>query len=148
MRKTRGSHWLRRHTTVDDLLDDGVENDSDVKAFSEGAPPEPGPAADIVQRQRAAYASGQRAHAASNARRALRRSRSLWGAGTGLACIVAGTLLILHPVAMWVSHPGMKRAWPLMERVSEEGSMLYGAVLVLFGAALFAFSLFMPRGPG
>ena len=145
MRKTRGGHWLRRNTTVDDLLDDGVENDSDTKVFSEDAPASPGPAADALQRQRTAYAGEQRTQAVSAARRVLRQSRSFWGAGTDIACIVAGTLLILHPVAMWVSHPGMKQAWPIMEWVSQEGSVLYGGVLVLFGGALTAFSLFVPR---
>jgi len=148
MQKTRDSHWLRRNTTVDDLLDDGAENGSDTKVFSEDTPTPPGPAADLIQRQRTAYASKQSAQAVSVAYRSMRRSRSFWGAGTGIACIVAGTLLILHPVAMWVSHPSMKGAWPVMEWVSERGSMLYGAVLVLFGAALLGFSLFMPRRPG
>ncbi|MDR7068511.1 hypothetical protein J2X02_001328 [Pseudoxanthomonas japonensis] len=147
MQKTRDSHWIRRNTTIDDLLDDGVENDSDVNIFSEGAPPQTGPAADVIQQRRIAYTDEQRVRAASSAHRAMRGSRSFWGAATGGACIFVGTLLILYPVAMWVSHPGMKLAWPVMEWVSREGSILYGAVLVLFGGALAAFSLFVPRSP-
>ena len=144
MRKTPGSHWLRRNTTVDDLLDEGAENGSDMRVFSEDPPPGPGPHADGLQAQRAAYTLDQQQRAVSAAHISVRRSRSVWGTATGIACMVAGAWLILHPVAMWVAHPGMKRAWPLMERVSEDGATFYGAVLVVFGAVLTGFSLYAP----
>ena len=100
-------HWIERNTTANDLLDDGVENFSDVRA-PESTPAEEGEPnpADIAAKQRTRDA------VQSDLRRRMaiewRRAWSPFGIALGLAMIVVGTLEVLFPFDMLVHHPAMK----------------------------------------
>jgi hypothetical protein len=136
-------NWIDRNTTANDLLDDGVENFSDVRA------PESTPAKEGTP-DPAAIASKQRTRDAvqSDLRRQLaiewRRAWSPFGIGLGLALIVAGTLEMLFPADMIVRHPAMKSAGSV-EHVTPDRAMFYGGVIVAVGVALVAFAVVRPR---
>jgi len=140
-------HWIERNTTANDLLDDGVENFSDVRSM-QGAAEETGKAdpAAVVAIQRTRDAA--KAEALAEYERERRRAWSPFGVALGLAMSAAGSLLIRHPADMLLYRYAMTY-WskmptrPFVEHVTASRSVFYGEVVV--GLAVVVFALFRPR---
>jgi len=136
--------WFRRYTTVEDPLDDGIENFSDLQgAKGIAAEPEVDPAL-VAGKQRAREQARLEIDGADRA--TLRRS-ALGLFLAGVMC-VAGTLLIAFPVHMRVLHVAVRYVPTTIERISPMRSRLYGGSLLAAGIAVAAFAWYRPRKPG
>lgn len=140
--------WIRRNTTAEDLLDDGVENGSDLKSpresdgvdsVADDAPPHG--AMEIRRRT----LERNRLEAVEQARIQRRKSYSLFGLLFGAALLVFGLVAMLHPTESDVLHVRIKYLSSFVEHVSKERSVFYGAVMFVFGAVLCWYSLLRPR---
>lgn len=140
------SNWIRRRTTVDDLLDDGVENFSDLRGKqAPAAVGETAPNSEAVAAVLRARAEGNAAEREAT-RAARRRAWSLFGIALGIVMIVAGTLAIRFPQQLLVHHARMKYLPSTVEPVDPPRFAFYGGVLVLAGVGLCVFALVRPRG--
>jgi len=136
--------WIRRYTTVEDLLDDGVENFSDVKravgqaeSDHEDAPVDPNTAA----------ANQQNRERLRNDTKARPRRSTYSGIGLllAIAMIAGGTLMLWFAPDMWVHHATVRYARPTVEHVTPMRARMYGASLLLGGVALGWFALVRRR---
>lgn len=127
---------LRRNTTADDLLDDGVENGSDRKGYAnnEGRTDIASDLAMAPKRERAKHADGA-GHAASAG------SISVLGLGLGAVMLAAGAVLLAWPADMLVEHVRIRYLPSVIEHVTAATSRMYGAALVAAGLAVLAFAL-------
>ena len=132
----RDVRWLQRRTNIADLLDDGIENYSDIKA---GAVPPAGSAdADGHRppppRPAKAFAVAVRARAPAN-----------WlGILIGTGVLAGAAYLLVAPVDRMIYHPHA-RGGSFVEHVTRERSRVYGAAGMLIGIGLLGFSLYRPR---
>ena len=140
--------WIRRNTTAEDLLDDGVENGSDLKSQRESDGVDsvaddalPHGAMEIRRRT----LERNRLEAVEQARIQRRKSYSLFGLLFGAALLVFGLVAMLHPAESDVLHVRIKYLPSFVEHVSKERSVFYGAVMFVFGAVLCWYSLLRPR---
>jgi hypothetical protein len=139
----RDQNWLRRNTTVQDLLDDGVENFSDLDQLPSQEPQamvEP-----AVLQIRSDTIARVKAEEYAQERSARRRNFSLFGACLGMLIALSGGLLIAFPADMRVEHSRIKYLPSVTEDVTPARSRLYGAAALAFGTALLAYSLYRPR---
>jgi hypothetical protein len=134
----RDVRWLQRRTNIADLLDDGIENYSDVRAGSVpsaesesgGSPVAPPIARPAVKQQPVDGPA--------------RLPMSWFGILIGLGMAASSAHLFLFPVDMMVYHQRMKRP-SFIEHVTPERSRIYGAAGVLIGFGMVGFSLYRPR---
>ena len=139
-----GPDWIRRRTNVEDLLDDGVENGSDIRAGlpEADAPPTHDEALAIGKRDRTLAAV--RAEQAEIASKARRRALSPYGVALGLVIAAGGAWLIASPVDMRVVHARARRLPTFTEHVTPPRSRLYGAAGLISGLAVIVYSLRRP----
>lgn len=129
--------WISRYTTADDLLDDGVENFSDLKregaASAAAGPSDPGAmAANQRHRERRRNEAKARPHL---------RSWSGVGLLLAVAMIAGGVVMLWAAPDMRVEHAAWKRARSSIEHVTPMRSRVYGVSFLLFGVALGYFSV-------
>ena len=135
----RSLTWLRQHTNVEDLLDDGIENNSDLKSFaSHGQPSDELPVAERAE------VPLQASHIETP--RPAPPERDFTLAGIGLLIMGCGLGLVLYPLDLVVYHQGAKYAYRgLLEHVTTGRSQIYGSVGIVLGAALLIYALKKPR---
>jgi hypothetical protein len=140
----RDARWLRRRTTLRDLLDDGIENGSDLKSqdpYQPVTPPDPAIRALRDETIAAIRREAQRG-------RARRVGVSGLGLLLGSVLIASGTLLLLFPVDMAVHHARIRYLPSFIEHVDHARSRLYGVSLLLGGIGLGVFAAYRPRRGG
>lgn len=141
----RDVRWLQRRTNIADLLDDGVENGSDLAcgqvparesiendAGAVDRPVKTTPAHPVSPTSPSP--SGERARATVN----------WFGVLVGLGFVAAGLRLLVVPVDMLVYHDRVKRP-SFVEHVTPERSRVYGAGGAVVGVGLLVFALYRPR---
>ncbi|HET7126387.1 MAG TPA: hypothetical protein VFI26_04745 [Lysobacter sp.] len=124
----RNLTWLRQHTNVEDLLDDGIANNSDLSSFAGSEQPpvdSPVVASNEIPTQSAQVELSE-PHS---------EARDFNVAAIGLFVSACGLDLMLHPVDMIVHH------LKAIEHVTHSRSEFYGAILILFGIALLIYGL-------
>jgi ferric-dicitrate binding protein FerR (iron transport regulator) len=141
---------IRQRTNLYDLLDDGIENNSDLEALRKAreeaaAAPEPSidrEGMDDAPRPEAASLStsfGARESASAPGRRH-------WaGALTGALSCAGGLWLLVAPATGLVFHDRIRYARPFIEQVSPLMSQVYGGALLVAGIAQLYFSLRQTR---
>jgi hypothetical protein len=132
----RSLHWLRRHTNVADLLDDGIENNSDLSSFAvPGDSADPGTNASIAPR------SGEQQRAPKPfVPPTMRESISLTGILIGGVLLLGGVLLVLLPVDMDVFHHRVMYLPSFVEHATPFRSRVYGSAGILLGLIVLAFA--------
>lgn len=124
----RSLTWLRQHTNVEDLLDDGIANNSDLSSFAKPEqPPDDSPVVASTENP------AQPSHAEAPEQQP--EERDFHVAALGLFISGCGLDLMLHPVDMLVHH------LKAIEHVTGARSEFYGAILILFGVALMIYGL-------
>jgi hypothetical protein len=128
----RSLTWLRQHTNVEDLLDDGIENNSDLKSFALAEQPSDDPpiseAVEIPRQKLPIEAPTPEP-----------MERDFFVAAIGVLILGCGLNLVLYPVDLIVYH---LRA---IEHVTPARSEFYGWVGILLGAVLLIYALKNPR---
>jgi hypothetical protein len=140
----RNLSWLRQHTNVEDLLDDGIENNSDLKSFAKA----PDPVSDHDAAEEGPLRQSNSSSAHHEAERPLEGPQnkvSYFGAVIGASITIGGILLVLFPVDMFVFHDRTKYYRPFWEHVTHGRSEIYGVAGILLGAVVFCFSVYQPR---
>lgn len=124
----RSVTWLRRHTNIEDLIDDGVANNSDLSSFAKSEQSaEDSPvfaSTEISTPSSQVEASGPAPEV-----------RDFYVAAIGLLIGGCGLNLMLDPVDMVVYHLNA------IEHVTHARSEFYGAILAVFGAALLIYGI-------
>jgi hypothetical protein len=123
----RNLTWLRQHTNVEDLLDDGVANNSDLSSFAESEQPL-GDTPVVASTETSTQSSHLEAPEQTE-------ERDFQVAAIGVFIGGCGLDLVLHPVDMIVYH------LKAIEHVTGARSEFYGAILILFGIALVIYGL-------
>jgi hypothetical protein len=137
----RSLTWLRQHTNVEDLLDDGIENNSDLKSFAES-----NESTDPVSTGAlASDASDQHQPSVIRPDPLASTPVSYIGVLLGSALIVGGALLFLFPVDMFVYHHRVMYLPSVMEHVTRGRSEFYGAAGFLLGFVVLAYAAYKPR---
>jgi len=144
--------WIHHRTNIEDLLDDGVENGSDIRArINEedrpSAAEDGSPADEALLRKRDETLAAVRAEQAAVLAKARRRAISPGGVALGLLVVLGGIWLIADPVDMRVEHRRMYRLPTFWEHVTPARSRFYGAAGVACGLLLIGYSLRRPVGP-
>ena len=138
----RDVRWLQRRTNIADLLDDGIENGSDLAS---GQVPAREAVDDEAEAGRPIAATPPRPVApAPSSVEPARPTVSWFGVLVGLGLVAAGVRLFVVPVDMMVYHDRMKRP-SFVEHVTPERSRIYGAAGATVGLVVFAFALYRPR---
>ncbi|HEY2345921.1 MAG TPA: hypothetical protein VGH80_08555 [Xanthomonadaceae bacterium] len=138
---------LLRRTNVEDLLDDGIENGSDLKSRKPGHDDADEAVAAEPPKARRPSRTPRRKQEPDQAElveELKRRSVSWFGVALGACLVVSGILVFAFPQAILVYHASIRRS-SFVEYVSPAGSQAYGVVSMILGAALLAFSLYRPR---
>jgi hypothetical protein len=137
--------WIRRQTTADDLLDDGVENFSDLRG-TDAAPLETETPLNPTHLQIRDQTLGRlRAERTQLERTTFRRAYSVFGLALGLAIALGGLVLTLYPVDMLVHHARARYLRSVAEHVTPATSRFYGISLIVCGLALVIYSAHRPR---
>jgi hypothetical protein len=139
-----GPAWIRRRTNVEDLLDDGVENGSDLVA---GLPEAEEPLTaeeEVALDKREQTLAAVRAEQAEVTATIRRRAFSPYGVAFGLLIAAGGAWLIANPVDMRVEHRRMRYLPTFREHVTPARSRFYGAAGLVSGLALIGYSLRRP----
>ena len=131
--------WIRRYTTVEDLLDDGVENFSDVKRAVGQAD---NATEDVLADPTAAAAIQQHRERLRKEAEARPRRRGYSGVGLllAIAMIAGGAVMVELAPDMWVEH-ARRYTRSSVEHVTPMRARVYGVSLLLCGAALGWFSI-------
>ena len=135
----RNLTWLRQHTNVEDLLDDRIENNSDLKSFCPPAEPcdEP-PVTELPE--------VQLEQVQAKPPMPERAQPDFFVAAIGTLMVGCGLSLVLHPVDLVVYHDRAKYfRRDFLEHVGHGRSEIYGAAGVLLGIALLIYSFYRPR---
>jgi len=141
---------IRQRTNLYDLLDDGIENNSDLEALRKAredaaAEPEP-PAAHAGTDDAPHPATASPSTPAGDRKAASATGRRHWaGALTGALSCAGGLWLLVAPATGLVFHDRIRYARPFVEQVSPLMSQVYGGVLLVAGIALLYFSLRQTR---
>jgi hypothetical protein len=138
----RDLNWIRRRTTVEDLLDDGIENASDLGKAPVDAPLPPDPA---VLRKRSETLARVKAEHAAQLSATRRKSFSVFGVLLGLLIAAGGCALVIFPTDMQVEHSRIRYLPTVREHVTPARARLYGSVGLAFGLVLVVYSLYRPR---
>ena len=139
------SRMLRRTNTAD-LLDDGIENGSDLKSFSQTEATEVVDAPKVSQVDLPTQSSPLRNLDAQATPRAVppKESYSYLGLFFGTYFVVSGVLLFLFPQDASIYHDRMKSR-PFVEHVTATGSQVYAVIALVVGIVLCAFSMYRPK---
>jgi hypothetical protein len=135
---------FRYTTNIEDLLDDGIENNSDLIGRASNIDPELPIDPNTIR-------IGEETIAMSHAKQATEkelaqgRSYSLFGVLLGIGLSISGLALAVHPIDMNVEHSRMKYLPSSVEHVTTLSSRLYGMAVFGFGLAVLGFSLIRPR---
>ena len=135
----RSLTWLRQHTNVEDLLDDGIENNSDLKSFAthEQFPDESPVAAPSKISPQPSRVEAPTPEPAD---------RDFFLAAIGVLILGCGLQLVLYPVDLFVYHVRGKYPYrDFLEHVTSGRSEVYGSFGILLGAALLIYALYSPR---
>lgn len=138
----RDLNWIKRRTTVEDLLDDGIENASDLSKPPSDTTLSPDPEAFRKRSETLARVRAERAAEFSATRR---KSLSVFGVLLGLLIATGGSLLVMFPADMRVEHSRIRYLPTVWEHVTPARSRLYGSVGIAFGLVLVVYSLYRPR---
>lgn len=136
-------HWIKRRTTLEALLDGGVENGSDVASLR-SPPPPPQPVDPALVARRAETLERARTELAARQERARRRAVSWFGAVLGALLAVGGAAMVASPTEMRVLHVRTSHLPTFWEHVTPARFRLYGAYGLAFGMCLLAYSLRRP----
>ena len=132
----RSLNWLRRHTNVADILDDGIENNSDLSSFASPADSERlGADAPLAPRSRELQRTPE-----PFVRPTMRESISRTGVLIGVVLMLGGGLLVLLPVDMGVYHHRVMYLPSFVEHVTPFRSRVYGSAGIVMGLMVLAFS--------
>jgi hypothetical protein len=135
----RSLTWLRQHTNVEDLLDDGIENNSDLKSFA--SPEQPSGESPV-----AADAEIPPKPSPVEAPRPEPAERDFFVAAIGVLIMGCGLQLVLYPADLIVHHDRGKYPYrDFLEHVTSGRSEVYGSVGILLGAALLIYAFYRPR---
>ncbi|MBS0192952.1 MAG: hypothetical protein JSR34_01745 [Proteobacteria bacterium] len=140
---------LLRQTNVEDLLDDGIENGSDLKFMQHlDAAPESAkvPAASITGND----CEEPRSHAQEPeplpaAEPSQPSSPSWFGLSLGIVFVIGGLLLLIHPHAILIFHQRISRLPSFVEYISANDMLFYAIACMLLGLGLCVFSLYRSR---
>ena len=138
----RDLNWIRRRTTVEDLLDDGIENTSDLGKVPLDASLPSDPAALRKRSETLARVKAEHAAELSTTRR---KSLSVFGVLLGLLIAAGGCILVIFPADMRVEHSRIRYLPTVSEHVTPARSRLYGSAGLAFGLVLVVYSLYRPR---
>jgi ferric-dicitrate binding protein FerR (iron transport regulator) len=140
---------IRQRTNLYDLLDDGIENNSDLEALRkarEDAAAEPESPVDRAGLDDASPFTASPSTTANVRKSASTAGRRHWaGAVTGALSCAGGLWLLVAPATGLVFHDRIRYARPFVEQVSPLMSQVYGGVLLVAGIALLYFSLRQTR---
>jgi hypothetical protein len=132
----RSLAWLRQHTNVEDLLDDGIEHNSDSRSFATRDQPAEEPAV-------AARIPSQPSH---NQARSEPAQRDFFVAAIGVVIMGCGLGLVLYPMDFIVFHDAARYvSRDVLEHVTAARSRIYGSVGILLGAVALVYALRKPR---
>ena len=136
---------FRRFTNVDDLLDDGIENNSDIATkLASNVPPAPPPDETSI-RIREETLSKVEAEESLTRLRQRKSSYSRYGVILGVILSLAGIISSIHPSEILVEHARIRYLATTHELVSPFRARIYGVSLAAIGIALVAFSLYRPK---
>ena len=144
MPTTRNS-WIHRHTSANDLLDDGIENFSDLRGQYQNNESSP-PVDPAVAQVRDATLARIKTEQTDALQIAYRQSRSYFGLFLAVLMMAGGLAAVLYPVDMFVVHGGGPKSRAFLEHITPFRAQLYGGSLFLIGAVLGYYSLYRPRG--
>jgi hypothetical protein len=134
----RSLAWLRQHTNVEDLLDDGIENNSDSRSLATRDHPAEEPA--VVGPARI---PSQPSHTQARSEPA---QRDFFVAAIGVVIMGCGLGLVLYPMDFIVFHDAARYvSRDVLEHVTAARSRIYGSVGILLGAAALVYALTKPR---
>jgi hypothetical protein len=138
----RDLNWIKRWTTVEDLLDDGIENASDL-----GKPPSDTPLSPDPEplHKRSETLAGVRAERAAELSATRRKSLSVFGVVLGLLIVASGCFLAMFQPDMRVEHSRIKYLPTVWEHVTPARARLYGSIGIAFGLVLIVYSVYRPR---
>jgi hypothetical protein len=145
MDKRELAKMLRRTNTAD-LLDDGIENGSDLQSFAKTE----GDAVDDVPKVRRGETPTQSSplrdlHVKELPEEAPPKEPvSYLGLFIGACFLVFGIVMFLHPQDESIYHDRIKYR-PFVEHVTVTGSQVYAVVALVIGIALCGFSLYRPK---
>ena len=137
----RDVRWLQRRTNIADLLDDGIENYSDLKPSASAAGAAGAEGTAMVESPGAAAAPRS---AASTPTASPRQTVSWLGLLLGIGFVAAGVRLFVAPIDLMVYHQRMKRS-SFVEHVTPQRWRIYGTAAAVVGLGLLGFSLYLPR---
>jgi hypothetical protein len=140
---------LLRRTNTADLLDDGIENGSDLKSFAKTEDDAVGVVDDVPKARRGetpTQSSPLRDLHTKEAPKEVppREPVSYLGLFIGACLLVFGVVMYLYPRDVSVYHDRM-RYRPIVEHVTTTGSQVYAVIAMIIGIALCWFSLYRPR---
>lgn len=145
MDKRKFASFLRQSNTAD-LLDDGIENGSDLKsrARTEKEAPDapPGHALDEPAASPAQEYAQHQQQAPETAPPAA--SVSYLGLFLGVSSLAAGIMLLVDPHDLRIFHSAMRYRGSI-EHVTAFGSQTYGVLALIFGIALCWYALYRPK---
>jgi len=135
----RDVRWLQRRTNIADLLDDGIENYSDLKPSASAAGAADAEGTAVAESPGATPAPRS---AASTPTTASPRPTVSWlGLLLGIGLVAAGVRLFLASIDLMVYHQRMKRP-SFVEHVTPQRSRIYGTAAAVVG---LGFWLYRPR---
>lgn len=145
MDKRELSRMLRRTNTAD-LLDDGIENGSDLKSFAQIDEAEVVDAPKVSQVDMRTQSSPLRNLDTQETPRAVpaKEPISYLGLFFGACFVVSGVLLFLFPQDRYVFHDRLKSR-SFVEHVTATGSQVYAVIALVVGIVLYGFSMYRPK---
>jgi len=126
---------IRQLTNLYDLLDDGVENGSDLPAL---AALKKHDGANSIEEDGKKKPEVRLVHHESGP---IVSRRSWSGVLIGLALLLCGTAAILWPAEVWVWHDRIRYLPGFAELVTRMGAQFYGSVVVVSGFLILLLSL-------
>jgi hypothetical protein len=136
-----------RQSNIVDLLDDGIENGSDLRVPSRVDEDAQGPDAGDANKEsfkRLEQSSGRRA-APPEPREIPKASVNYAGLAIGTGFAVSGALIFPDARAINILHGSLRYRPAWIEHLTATESRVYALVAIVFGIALCAFSLYRPR---
>jgi hypothetical protein len=145
MDQRKRSRMVRR-TNVDDLLDDGIENDSDLKSFARTADDAADATPEESQVDLPTQSPRPRKQTLPETLDAVPHKGpiSYLGLLFGACFVVAGLVLFVYPREAYVFHDRLRYS-PIVEHVTATGSQIYAVLAVVVGIAICGFSLYRPK---
>ena len=145
MDKRKFSRMLRRTNTAD-LLDDGIENGSDLKSFAQTEATDGVDLPEVSQVDMPTQSSPLRNLDAQKTPKAVppKVSISYLGMFFGACFLVSGVLLFLFPQDGYVFHDRLKSR-VFVEHVTATGLQVYAVIALAVGIVLCGFSMYRPK---